>query len=130
MTAPAMMTPRRFDWALRTRGPDLQAWPAPQRGEALLLLRSSAAARDALADALAAEEAAEVDAAALRRMGAAVRRALRPTPPVLRGVRWGVLAACVAAGLYLGLPGGDGDATGPLATFGSDSPAMVLAALE
>ena len=126
------MTPRHFAWSLRARGPDLSAWPAPDRAAAMALLRGDAALRTLLADALADDDAPEGDAAGLCRMQAVVRRALAPPPPLLRGLRWGALAACVAAGLYLGLP----SATEPeflgvfASTVDATSPATVLAALD
>ena len=130
------MTVRRFDWALRTRGCVLAQWPAAERDAALRLLRRSAGARRMLADLLAAEEdGPDPDAAGLVRMQGVVRRAVTP-PPVMRGLRWGVIAACTAAGLYLGLPGLDTDTLADAAnallgpTVQVDSPATVLAALD
>lgn len=97
------MVLRRFDWALRTRGPVLADWPAKERDAALELLRHDEAAQRLLADALAAETPPAPDAAACCRIQAKVRRALAPAAPLLRGMRWGALAACAATGLYLGL---------------------------
>ena len=98
------MTSRRLDWALRARGTHLAAWPEPERDAALGLLRRSRAARQVLADALAADglPALEQDSAALGRMQRRLRLSLAPAPAVVRGVGWGALAACAAAGLYLG----------------------------
>lgn len=125
------MTARRFDWTLRSRGTRLAAWPGAEREAALRLLRRSAAARSALADALALEDGPEPDPVALGRMQGTVRHALLPASPVLRGIRWGAIAACVAAGLYLGVPALDlvpDYEPGP--TMQATSPAMVLAALD
>lgn len=129
------MTARRFDWALRTRGCVLAEWPGAERDAALQLLRRSAGARRRLADALAAEDGAEAETAdsvfVLARIRAAVRRALSPPRPVVRGLRWGAIAACAAAGLYLGLPSLDAEAGAALGpTVQVDVPAMVLAALD
>lgn len=126
------MTPRRFGWALRTRGPALDTWPGPERDAALALLGHDPAARQALADALADTAAAEDDlpptpaeCAALRRMQAVIRHALAPSPPLLRGLGLGAMAACLAAGLYLGTP-----ATSPDTAAAPMTEATVLAALE
>lgn len=93
------MDMRRLHWCLRTLGPDVSEWPDHHRHPALLLLRQSVLARQVLADALEADIAPAPDAAGLCRMHAAVQAALRP----LSGMRWGVLAACVMAGLLLGI---------------------------
>ncbi len=96
------MTRRRLDWALRARGTCLVAWPPAERGAALALLGRSGTAREALADALAAEDAPTADPPALCRMQQAVRRRVAPPPAAVRGMGWGAMAACAAAGLYLG----------------------------
>ena len=98
------MTPRRLDWALRTRGTVIADWLPADRAAAVALLRSSPAARSVLADALAHDDADPVppDRCALVRMQGALECALLQLPPLTFAVRWGVLAACTAAGLYLG----------------------------
>jgi hypothetical protein len=98
------MTPRRLDWALRTRGTVIADWPQADRSAAVALLRGSPAARAVLADALARDEAdpAPPDRCALMRMQGALECALSQLPPLTFAVRWGVLAACTAVGLYLG----------------------------
>jgi hypothetical protein len=110
------MTPRTFDWLLRLRGPALAAWPAPERGAALALLRRSAAARLALADALATLAAegtcgqgpggqGDEDEAALLRMRWSLDHAIAAQAAPARlaaGVRWGALAACAMLGAWLG----------------------------
>ncbi len=98
------MTPRRLDWALRTQGTVIADWPEADRAAAVALLRGSPAARTVLADALARDEAdsAPPDRCALVRMQGALKCALLQLPPLTFAVRWGVLAACTAAGLYLG----------------------------
>lgn len=128
------MTPRRFDWALRTRGPALDAWPAAERDDALELLRHDAAARRALADAMVLDDDAaptEAERASLGRMQLAVRQALAPSPPVVRGLGFGAMAACLAAGLYLGAATAETDvasAVGPMTE--ANLSATVLAALD
>jgi hypothetical protein len=97
------MTCRRLEWLLRARGTEIAAWPQAERAAALALLRRSRAARQALADAVALEDAPEPDAAALWRMQQCFRLAMTPAPVVVRGIGWSALAACVAAGLYLGV---------------------------
>jgi len=97
---------RRLVWLVRARGTDLSAWPEAERHAALALLRRSAEARQAFAEALVAEdapesEAPETDCAVLARMQDALRRSLAPLPVLLRGLRAGALVACVAAGVYL-----------------------------
>lgn len=98
------MTPRRLDWLLRCRGTVIGDWPHEEQAAAVALLRSSLAARTVLADALAREDADPVppDRCALMRMQGVLRCALLQLPPLTFAVRWGVLAACTAAGLYLG----------------------------
>lgn len=96
------MTRRRLEWLLRARGSDLSLWPEAERRGALALMRRSQPARQAFADALVGEDAPDTDAAALVRMQRALQRGLAPAPIVVRGMGWSALAACVAAGLYLG----------------------------
>ena len=98
------MTPRCLDWMLRTRGTVIADWPQAKQAAAIALLRSSPAARAVLADALARDEAdpAPTDGCALVRMQGSLKCALSQLPPLTFAVRWGVLAACTAAGLYLG----------------------------
>lgn len=96
------MTRRRLEWMLRARGTDLASWPEAERTEALRLLRRSRPAQLALAEALAAEEAPGDDPVALCRIQQFLRRSLAPRPAVVRGIGWSALAACAAAGLYLG----------------------------
>ncbi len=125
------LSARRLDWALKTRGPVLQDWPEHERAAALSLLRRSRTARHLLADALAREDAPAPEPVALCRMQAVVRHALAPSPPVLRGMRWGALAACAAAGLYIGLAPMDGDTAQDIVpTLQATYPATVLAALD
>lgn len=126
------MTPRRFAWCVRARGPGLSSWPAHDRAAAMLLLRADAPSRALLADALAADDASDADAAGLCRMQAVVRRAVALPTPLGRAVRWGALAACVAVGLYLGLPPpAELDyAGGVVPTTEAAIPATVLAALD
>ena len=91
------MNLRRFDWALKTRGADLDTWPEPDQARALL--RHSANARALLADALAGEAPpAESGARVLHNL----RRRLSARTPLQAGLRWGVLLACTVAGLLLG----------------------------
>lgn len=97
------MTRRRLHWLLRARGTDLTTWPEADRHAALALLRRSRAARQEFAEALAGEDAPEFDAAVVCRMQVALRHALAPRPVVVRGIGWSALAACAAAGLYLGM---------------------------
>ena len=108
------MTPRRLDWALRTRGTAMADWPAHERDAALALLRRDAAARAVLADALARDDGgtahaspgaadAAADPAALARMQCGLQLCLLQLPPLPFGLRWGALAACLAAGAYLGI---------------------------
>lgn len=98
------MTPRGLDWALRTRGTVMADWPQTDRAAAIALLRSSPAARAVLADALARDDADPVppDRCALMRMQGALKCAVLQLPPLTFALRWGVLVACTAAGLYLG----------------------------
>jgi hypothetical protein len=126
-----MMNLRRFGWALRARGPEVAAWPERDRAAAVCLLRCDAAARTLLAEALAAEDAPAPDAAALDRVTCPVRRALAPLSPFMRGIRWGAFAACLGAGLYLGVVTADVDSVADLqALLHPTMPATVLAALE
>lgn len=98
------MTPRCLDWMLRTRGTVIADWPPAKRAAAVALLRSSPSARAMLADALACDDAdaAPLDGCALIRMQGSLKCALLQLPPLTFALRWGVLAACTAAGLYLG----------------------------
>ena len=103
-----VFTPRRLDWLVRARGTDMARWPAADRAEALDLLKRSAAAQLAYAEALAREDAeldevGEGDGATFARMQTALRRRLAPLPAALRGLGVGVLMACMAAGLYLAM---------------------------
>ncbi len=126
------LLPRRLDWALRTRGTDLSRWPEDERQAAFGLLRRSDTARTLLADALASDPAPEPDAddmAAARRLRARLAHALRPSPPVWRGARWGALAASAAAGLYIGLLPIEPDASEPGPTVQATAPS-VLATLD
>lgn len=120
------MTCRRLDWLLRARGTDVAAWPAGERAAALALLRRSRAARQALADAVVLEDAPEPDQAALRRMQCSFRRAMAPVPAVMRGIGWSALAACMAAGLYLGIGIADPDGE----DLFSDAQTVTFAALD
>ncbi len=94
---------RRFDWALKTRGADLETWP--ERDGARALLQHSAQARTLFADALAAEpflpEPSTPDIAGSRVL-ANLRRRLAAQTPLQSGLRWGALAVCATAGLALG----------------------------
>lgn len=100
------MTPRNFAWLVRLHGPALAGWPEAERRAAFALLRGSAEARAALADALAGDyDAGCEDAAALMRMqhGLAMAIAARQAPARLAlGARWGALAACALFGVWLG----------------------------
>jgi ferric-dicitrate binding protein FerR (iron transport regulator) len=125
------MTPRKLDWMLRMRGPALHDWPPADHADAIALMRTSAEARKMLADALAAEDEPAPDRAALGRIRRHVHHALAPTPPVMRGIRLGALAACMAAGLYIGLAPADAEVDRALASgFQDATPATVLAALD
>ncbi len=101
------MTPRRLDWALRLYGTDLAAWPTAERDAALSLLRRCGQARQLMAVALAQDDAAEdappADAALLNRMQGRLRQCLAAPSPAGSAARWGALAACAVAGLYLGV---------------------------
>ena len=130
------MTPRRFAWALQARGADLSTWPVHDRADALAMLQSNADARALLADTLASEpyapDDAPDDAPGLCRMQAVVRAALAPATTLVRVLRWGALAGCVAAGLTLGMVTATESETaaGPTPTIEASSPATVLAALD
>ena len=126
------MNPRRFRWLLAARGPALDSWPAPDRAAALLLLRHSAAARNAFAEALTDDDAPAPDGPGLARLQHAVRRAVAMPAPVERGVRWGMLAACGGAGLFLGVSSVEPETLTPpvVPTVQSSLPATVLAALD
>ena len=121
------MTPRRFEWTLRARGPRLADWPETDRFAALALLRRSRAARLALADALADEDAPAPDPATLHRMQGTLRRRMTPVPVMAHPMRWGALAACAAAGLYLGI--GTTDLDPPQDVF-AGMQTTVIAALD
>jgi len=107
------MTRRRLDWLLRARGTDLTAWPDAERRAALALLRRSRVARQSFAEALSGDDAPEPDAVALCRMQLALRHALAPRPVMVRGIGWSALAACVAAGLYVGMGAPEPDQATP-----------------
>ncbi len=125
------MTPRRFAWTLRARGPAIAEWPLHERARAVALLRRCAASRELLAEALAAEDAPAWDAAALYRVTCPVRRALAPLTPLMRGIRWAALVACLVAGLYLGVNTSGGETvTDLLPVMHPSMPATVLAALD
>jgi len=106
------MTLRRLDWALRARGTGIAGWPEAERDAALALLHRCPSARAVLADALAREEEPMlIDGAAdgvpggcpLARMQAGLRCAVLQLPPLPFAVRWSLLVACTAAGLYIGI---------------------------
>ena len=125
------MTQRRFAWALRARGSALADWPASERNAAVCLLRRSPVARELLAEALTNEDAPSFDALALERITFPVQRALAPITPIMRGLRWGAVVACLAAGIYLGVLRTDTDAAMDAFTaLFSTTPAPVLAALD
>lgn len=131
------MTPRRFAWALRARGPGLAEWPARERMGALCLLRRNAEARELLVEALAAEDAPAPNAVLLDRVICPVRRALAPLTPAMRGLRWGALAGCIVAGLAIGTLAADlvpaaAEIAGNdlLPVMHPTMPATVLAALD
>jgi len=97
------MTPRRLEWALRVHGTELAAWPADQRAAALWLMRRCPQSRRVMADALAHEDAPlAADAALLASMQDRLVKRLAAPPPSAPVIRWGALAACTLAGLYLG----------------------------
>lgn len=113
---PPPMTPRRLDWALRTRGTAMASWPAQEREAALALLRRDGTARAVLADALARDDTASAhgaaagciadasaDPVALARMQCGLQRCLLQLPPLPFGLRWGALVVSLAAGAYLGV---------------------------
>ena len=125
------MSARRFAWMLRARGPDIAGWPQRERDGAMALLRQDKAAQELLAEALTAEDAPALDAAALARVMCPVRAALAPLTPLMRGLRWGAIAGCLLAGLYLGALSAQGEVVADvLASMHPSMPAMVLAALE
>ncbi len=97
------MTPRRLDWAMRLYGTELAAWPAAEREAALSLLRNCDHARQIVAAALAQEDAPPTDPALLANMERRLGRRLAPPAPATPAMRWGALAACALAGLYLGV---------------------------
>lgn len=133
------MTPRRFEWLLRVRGPALAVWPDGDRCAAFSLLRRSAQARAALADALAAsDDPPAEDLATLSRMqrglGAAI--AARQAPARLAAsARWAALAACALLGAWLGTAeaaADQGAASGrdPWQVIASLSPGESLGAMQ
>ena len=125
------MTPRRFAWTLQARGSDVADWPAAERSAALCLLRRSVAARELLAEALSAEDAPGLDVAALARITCPVQRALAPLTPIMRGIRWGIVAVCLVAGAYVGVLRTELDtATDAVSAAYSATSATVLAALD
>lgn len=97
------MTSRRLDWAMRLYGTELTAWPATERDAALSLLRRCSHARQIVAAALAQEDAPPTDAALLASMQRRLGRRLAAPAPAAPAMRWGALAACALAGLYLGV---------------------------
>ena len=105
------MTLRRLDWALRTRGTAIADWPSCERTAALALLRRCSRARQMLADELAREDCPSqvYDAALLAGMQGRLRRRMVSHVPMVPAIRWGALAACVLAGLYLGIGEVDAD---------------------
>ncbi len=102
------MTPRRLDWALRLHGTDLTAWPDAERDAALALLRRCGQARQVVAAALAQEDAPP-DPALLADMQRQLGRRLAAPAHAVPAMRWGALAACAVAGLYLGAANADGE---------------------
>lgn len=94
---PLGMTLRRFDWALKTKGADLDRWPEP--GAARALLQHSARARVLFADALATEAEPECSGTRVIRN---LRQRLAAQTPLQAGLRWSLLVACAASGLLLG----------------------------
>lgn len=104
------MTPGRFAALLDARGPALDRWPEPDRASALRLLARSERCRAALADALAAEPPPEADPALEARLLAGLHRrmtrppsAVRLRPALASSLGWSAVAACFAAGLWLGV---------------------------
>lgn len=92
----------RFHWCLRSRGPDLSAWPERDREAALVLLRQSAPARQLLADAFEHDALPCPDPAVQCRMLARLHDALCPASRAVAGLRWGALGACLLAGWLIG----------------------------
>jgi len=131
------MTPRNFEWLLRLRGAALTEWPERERRAAITLLRGSAQARDALADALAREDDQDVEdepALARLQLGLAAAIAAQQAPTRLAaGARWGALAACALLGAWLGAaqpfdqPAAESD---PLQAISLLSPGPSLGALQ
>ena len=97
------MALRRLQWRLHTLGPDLASWPERERRAALDLLRRSMPAQQMLADAMERDSAPLPDTAVQCRMQVRLRAALGPVSRTMAGLRWGAMAACVAAGLLAGL---------------------------
>ena len=119
-------TTRRLDWALRTRGSDLSAWPAEERAAALSLMRRCPTARHLVADRMADEseggDELERCRPLLDRMQGRLRRRMVFRAPARPAMRLGMLAACAAAGLYIGVANGELDLTDPFASV----PAVAL----
>lgn len=103
------MTPRRLDWALRSYGTELAAWPLAERDAALSLLRRCGQARQVMAAALAQEDAPPTDAELLASMQRRLGRRLAAPSPAVPAMQWGALAACALAGLYLGTANADAE---------------------
>jgi len=119
------MTRAAFRARLGQRGPALEYWPEAEREAALTLLARSWLARRLYAAALDADLPPAPDPAALARMQAGLRRRLAALPEAaarpafLIPAGCGAVAACFAAGLWLGLtvpgPAADqGDLLSPL----------------
>ncbi len=121
------MTGRQFAWQLRTRGPCIAGWPQREQAAALNLLRQDLDARQALAEALASEATISADHAGLARMQGSIRRALTPIPTAMR---WAGVAACAAAGIYLGTLAGAEPISGPVPTMQATLSSALLAAAE
>ena len=113
------MSPRQFDWLLRTRGPGLHGWPAAERSGALLLLDHDERARHRLAAVLADYDDApghdadlhdadlhDADLAALARIRchvqATIARRVKAEPTLRWSMRGGAMAACLLLGLWAG----------------------------
>jgi hypothetical protein len=123
----SQMTCRRLEWLLRARGTEISSWPEADRAAALALLRTEPAARRALADAVALEDAPETDPAVLCRMQRCFRVALMPASAVVRSMGWSALAACIGAGLYIGIGATEPDNSQDLF---SDAQTVTFAALD
>jgi hypothetical protein len=112
------MTPRRFSALLRARGPDLTGWAEDDRLAALALLDRSERCRAEFAGAMARETAPEPDPVLTARLQAGLRRRMdqarpaerprllpRARPGMAGAFGCGAVAACFAAGLWLGIAG-------------------------